>query len=70
MEPYVENVFGTQEVGGVKIGRLRINMIKTVSTFVKHGCYEYNTGAQVHRTNELWHCKDAGSLVDLITTFF
>ena len=30
-------------------------MIKRVSTFAKHGYYEYDTGAQVHTTNELWH---------------
>ena len=53
IEPYVEDEFGTEE-GGVKIGRLRINMIKRVSTFAKHGYYEYDTGAQVHTTNELW----------------
>ena len=54
IEPYVEDEFGTQEDGGVKIGRLGINMIKRVSTFAKHGYYEYDTGAQVHTTNELW----------------
>ena len=53
IEPYVEDEFGTEE-GGVKIGRLRISMIKRVSTFAKHGYYEYDTGAQVHTTNELW----------------
>ena len=54
IEPYVEDEFGTQEDGGVKISRLRINMIKRVSTFAKYGYYEYDTGAQVHTTNELW----------------
>ena len=54
IEPYIEDEFGTQEEGGVKISRLRINMIKRISTFAKHGYYEYDTGAQVHTTNELW----------------
>ena len=54
IEPYVEDEFGTQEDGGVKIGKLRINMIKRVYTFAKHGYYEYDTGAQVHTTTELW----------------
>ena len=36
------------------ISRLQINIITRISTLAKHGFIEYDTGAQVYTTKELW----------------
>ena len=53
IEPFVEDEFDiVSNAGGVAI-----NMIKRIA-LSKEGQYEYDTGAQVHTTNELWRLTE------------